>query len=58
MTRRRNGSAVTQPSSKARRMTARSVVLVLTGAPERSMQLRIMSCVISEMSMLPRTGEM
>lgn len=39
-------------------MTARSVVLVLTGAPERSMQLRIMSCVISEMSMLPRTGAM
>lgn len=39
-------------------MTARSVVLVLAGAPERSMQLRIMSCVIFEMSVEPRTGEM
>ena len=58
MTRRRKGSTVTQPSSKARRMTARRVVLVFAGAPERSIQLRIMSWVISEMSMLPRTGEM
>ena len=58
MMRQRKGSNVTQPSSKARRMTARSVVLVFAGAPERSMQLRIMSWVISEMSMPPRTGEM